>query len=94
MRSILHAIDAEHRRHAAELDRIADRARAEVIEPFCRKHGYTFSAGMGTWCFWQGGRQIDAYDLERMRGTKRVLTVLQAEYTRDQDFGAMISDVK
>jgi len=46
------ALAEAHAEHERKLIAIGDRARREVIEPFCHKWGLSFASGMGVWSFY------------------------------------------
>lgn len=55
-----------------------DGARAKYIIPYCNRKQWQFSAGMGSWCFYDSkGRYIDRDDAARVL-PKRVYAALTA----------------
>lgn len=51
--SINIAIEQIHNTYTQSLDALAEKARQEIVIPFCDKHGIDFVVGMGI-CFFEG----------------------------------------
>jgi hypothetical protein len=89
----LRRIDMEQRRYAAALSQIADDWREQVLIPFCRRKGWRFTAGMGTWCFWD---RDNAHRFGDDKGIPSgIRSVLEMSIDGDNSFGAVyVQDYK
>ncbi len=52
-------LEAARQAFQARAEEIAMDALNKVIVPFCKKHGYTFCVGNGTYAFFKGKKLID-----------------------------------
>lgn len=71
----------------------AERARQEVIIPFCKEHGLDFYSGMGTWFFAapDSANISDAWDAQEAGYDhdtfEEIFKVLRLEVTHNSDLG-------
>lgn len=83
--------------HQEKLETLALRVRDHIVEPFCKRTGYTFTQGMGTFFFSKNGKNYSAaYELPRgkigleMAG---IFEVLNLQTSRNQVLGYLVEDV-
>jgi hypothetical protein len=73
----------------AELSKLAEQVRTERVIPVCRRHGWTFSSGMGTYAFFRKGQ---AYSIDdRLLGT--LADTLDLEVYDGQPLGTWVRNV-
>lgn len=78
------------------LDALCDAIRAEYVVPYCDRHGYRFTAGMGSWSFTRSNgpeyrQHIGSWNDELL--PKALRTVLQLDhFTSNNDLGSMMQD--
>lgn len=92
----LKAIDKIEHRAAAEVDKVIEQARLDLIIPYCNRYGMRFTAGMGSWSFDKKGQYLgdwlDRADFPRM--SNALWEFLRAPYpfNRMNDLGSMTPD--
>lgn len=84
-------IDKLDRAYWDGVDALCDRVRADHVVPFCRRKGWDFAAGMGSWAFY---RPVSSYAHDRVVDhdelPKRLRAMLDAE-VHGQNLGALIA---
>jgi len=99
MVSYAHEIDKAQTAYSNRCEAIAEAIRQELVIPFCRRRRLEFAGGMGTWAFYKiGGKPGDNYslsDLERWRGTKRLIAALELSVDHNNSLGtSYVRDVR
>lgn len=91
MSLISERLEAVARRASEEIQTIADEYRERKIVPLCRRRGWEFMAGNGTWVFYdKRGQRVDE---DRIPGDI-VFDLDSPTLGRDDLFGFYISDVR
>lgn len=85
--------------HDAALNALGDKIRSEVVEPFCRKHGFTYTSGMGMFFFTDtnGVNYSPAYNMPKGkvgREMQEIFNLLNTDFAYNQCLGYLVGDVR
>jgi hypothetical protein len=89
------ALDRLDAAYWAGVDELASRIREDHVVPFCRRKGWDFCAGMGSWGFYPPKgepRGSLPFSTDHDRLPKRLVAMLDAEtLNRGQSIGSFIA---
>ena len=92
------ALEAAQAAFRAEVEKLAEQARAEIL-PYFKKHGLGFVSGNGTWFISKSSADTAPYfryadHVEDDELPKNIRDLLYLETERDQPLGYFIRDIK